>query len=97
MPQMLFQTTLSEDFGTMGTYRIPRTFARCHFYVRGPTASASRKGIEAARALDEDGLRKRIALQRMSAAASRYYRADLGQLDECMQRIFQAYMSWVTC
>ena len=50
-----------------------------------------RAGTGAARAFDGNGLRKRAAFQRMSAAASRYYRADLGQLDESTQRIFLAW------
>jgi hypothetical protein len=42
-------------------------------------------------AFDEDRARKFAYVQRMSATASRYYRADLGQLDESTQRIFQAW------
>ena len=42
-------------------------------------------------AFDDDRSRKCAHVQRMSATASRYYRADLGQLDESTQRIFQAW------
>ena len=88
---VLLEPTLGEMPSTVRALCVPRTLSWCHFYIQGPAISPSREGIEAARAFVGNGSRKRSAFQRMSAAASRFYRADLGQLDESAERIFQAW------
>ena len=88
---VLLEPALREMPSTVRALRVPWALSRCHFYFRGPAVSPSRERIECERARSTATARGNAhPFKGMSVEASSYYRAELGQLDESTQRIFQA-------
>ena len=96
MTHMLFQTTLREEPPTVLALRIFRAFSASHLSLSDDQPFLHRTSCEENRrracAFDQNGSRKCAHIKRMSAEASHFYRADLGQLDKSSERIFQAWV-----
>ena len=92
--QMLLQTSLGEVSPTVGALRIFRTFSASHLSLSDDQPILHRTNCdgESSRVRSiETAPGNAHPFKRMSAEASRFYRAELGQLDESTERIFQAW------